>query len=278
MNEIIISSQASDPNQQQPFTAPSLTFLQAAYKEALFNTLLQQIGAAYSASTPYLIWGCARTGAADGGSGAGAITAGAIFYGGEIYTVPAASYTLASDYAVGTITVTNGTPDPIQLKNGTSVNVHNVRQLVFSAGASGSGTFDFASLQTVGKLKLNFVYTGSISVPSSVYADLSPSVQITTPNDGVTRSYMAFYSGYLTTDGNSTAATVDIRLTDGTTQFTRVVGGKESWTSINAAIDVAMPLSCVLINVAPNTTIKVQGKSGGGGGTLFESLLNLVEI
>lgn len=136
----------TDPNKQQPFTGPSLKFIQDSAKESLASIIIAQIGATYSVTIAYLMWGCVRTGAADAGSGAGAITAGAIFYGGEIYTVPAASYTLASNYAVGTIKVTNPSPDPILLKDGTSVNVHDVRQIVFTAGASGSGTFNFASM------------------------------------------------------------------------------------------------------------------------------------
>lgn len=144
MNAIIKSPAALDPNKQQAWTIPDMLFMEAGVQEGIANTIIGLIGSGYSASTPYVLFGCVRSGPADGSAGTVAITAGAIFYNGEVYTVPAVGILLTSgQYVIGNITLTYGTAE--LLKDGTSTNVQQIRQIAFTGGASGSGNFNQAA-------------------------------------------------------------------------------------------------------------------------------------
>lgn len=75
------------------------------------------------------------------------LTAGAIYFGGEVYQVDAQTVTVTgANKLVGTITTTYQGGDPVQLTDGNSVSVHEIRKIVFSDAASGSGSFDFGDV------------------------------------------------------------------------------------------------------------------------------------
>lgn len=140
----ILTSDVVDPNLEQPWKATSLQFLEDSYLETFKNTIVGLIGSTYSASQVYILFGCVRSGAADGaGSGAAAVTAGAVFFNGEIYTMPAFSTgNIAGQTLYSVATVTIGSPDPTLFSdNTTSFNVHNVRRWVISQAGSGSNAF-----------------------------------------------------------------------------------------------------------------------------------------
>lgn len=139
----IDTSQIVDPNVEQPWLGPSLDFLQAANREAFSNAMIGLIGSTYSAAQIYIIWGCIRTGAADGaGAGAAAVSAGAIFFNGEIYSVPAfATANIAGNTLYSAIQITQGAPDPVQFSDLSSKNVHNVRKWVVAQSNAGSNAF-----------------------------------------------------------------------------------------------------------------------------------------
>jgi hypothetical protein len=71
------------------------------------------------------------------------VTAGAVFYAGEVYQVDAVSITAGPGVLLGTITVSNGIADPHTFTDATTHNVHNVRKMVITLGTSGTGTADF---------------------------------------------------------------------------------------------------------------------------------------
>jgi len=132
--------QVVDPSVQQPFLATSLKFLQDGNIEALSNLIIGLIGSSYSASQVYILFGCVRSGAADGaGSGSAAVTAGAVFFNGEVYTVDAFSTAnINSQNLYSALSVTNPSPDPVTFSDGSSKNVHNVRKWLIAQAGSGS--------------------------------------------------------------------------------------------------------------------------------------------
>lgn len=137
MNKID-TSQVNDPLVQQPFLATSLAFLQAATQEALNSLAIAMLGDSYSASLVYVLFGCVNTGSGSNFS----ITAGAVFFNGEVYTVPAVSGTLAGGNSLySAVVVTNGAPDPTRFSDNSAHNVHNVRQWVIAQAASGSNAY-----------------------------------------------------------------------------------------------------------------------------------------
>lgn len=177
------------------FKQGTWTHLQKAYKEALDAIVQSLIGNGYDNTKYYILHGCVATGT---DPGARTISAGAIFYDGEIYLVPAASFTTTgADVPVGNITVTYNTTDysvdPQTTPGGTPVSVHAIRTIVFTAGASGSGDVDFDDL-------LGYIQQDcSIDISSTitVHASLTASTKVVKKySDGtISVNILATYSG-----------------------------------------------------------------------------------
>lgn len=133
-----------------PVKSGTLVHLQAAYIEAIAATIKAAIGPLYDPAKYYVMYGCIATGT---DPGARTISAGAVFFNGEIYLVDAVSPTTTGvQVLVGKATITyftDATADPVQFTDGTNRSVHQIRKIVFSNGASGSGDVDFDDMITI---------------------------------------------------------------------------------------------------------------------------------
>ena len=141
MNLIDTSAVNDSINREQPFLAKHLTFMQKSTIYMLQDILIGLIGSSYSLSQVYILWGCVRTGAADGaGSGASAVSEGAIFYFGEIfYVAPFSTTNIAGQYLSSALSVTNGPDDPAIFSDNSSQYVENVRNwLISQTNAAGA--------------------------------------------------------------------------------------------------------------------------------------------
>lgn len=119
--------------------------VQSAYKEAIDSAVRAIVfGSLYDATKAYILWGCNVTGT---DPGARTVSAGAVFFNGEVYLVDSASFSTSGlQKIVGTITTTYfaaGNADPVQFTDGVNRNVHEIRKVVFAAGLSGSGDFNY---------------------------------------------------------------------------------------------------------------------------------------
>lgn len=127
-----------------PFKSGSLEHLQSAYQEPLID-IVQTFEARNDTegfpnyTTPVIMYGCRRTGIG--------VSQGVVAYGTELYRAQAANITLGfGQVVIGTITTTYLTAtnaDPVTFSDSTNNNVHEIREIVWSAGTSGSGDFDF---------------------------------------------------------------------------------------------------------------------------------------
>ena len=128
-----------------PLKSGSLNHLQSAYQEPLID-IVQTFEADNDTegfpnySTPIIMYGCRWTGTG--------VTQGVVAYGSELYRCQAVNITLGfGQVVIGTITTTYLTAtnaDPVIFSDSTSNNIHEIRQIVWSAGTSGTpGTFDF---------------------------------------------------------------------------------------------------------------------------------------
>lgn len=123
----------------------TLDHLQNAYTELLIQ-LANSIGGQNldpTTTAPYVLSGLVNT-----GSGSNYIySAGLILYNGELYQVPAATFTLGGgETVVATITtayITAADSDPVEFSDGSSHNIHRNRTIVLDNAVSGTGTFDF---------------------------------------------------------------------------------------------------------------------------------------
>ena len=145
---IIDTTQIVDPGIQQPLIGPSLDFLTQNQLETLNSIVQSLIGGTYSATQVYVLYGCVVTGVTSG-AGNFAMAAGAVFYGGEVYQVPAQSTIAVGSgnavYSAQVISNTNTDPydntralDPVLFSDGNARYVHKTRTWVASVAASGS--------------------------------------------------------------------------------------------------------------------------------------------
>ncbi|MGN7818788.1 hypothetical protein ACTJJB_01590 [Chitinophaga sp. 22536] len=128
-----------------------MVHLQLAYQEAIAALGQCLAGAAYNPSKVYVLNGCVNSGSGTTYN----ISAGSVFYNGEVYLVDAASFTISGpNVAVGIVpnppTVTTGLSfysdviaDPVQFTDGVNRNVHQIRKCVIQPGLSGSGAANY---------------------------------------------------------------------------------------------------------------------------------------
>jgi len=171
----------------------TLQFLQDANAEAFQAVIIAAIGPTYSPTIVYKLYGVINSGTGNSYT----ISAGAVFYGGEVYLVDAVTFT-ASGAQVGVLNVvvtqytTNA--DPVTLTDSTVVNVHNIRKIVISAGTSGSTISDFSAISA-----FSFYVPAQLNLTASGLATVSgtyPNLKINVP--AATNLYPALYAGSVT--------------------------------------------------------------------------------
>jgi len=123
-----------------PIKTGTVEHFQEAYQEAL-TALARMNILNYDASKIYVLYGCVNS-----GSGANfVISAGAVFFNGEVYLVPAATFTTSGgNVAIGTVTTTYFTAtnaDPVEFTDAILRSVHEIRQIVISSGTSGATNY-----------------------------------------------------------------------------------------------------------------------------------------
>lgn len=149
-----------------PVKSGTLDHLQLAYAEAIAEAVKGFIGSAYDSTKVYLLHGCVNS-----GSGSSyVISAGSVFFNGEVYLVDAASFTIAgSNVAVGSIFTgifADATADPVTFTDGVARNIHQIKKIAYAAALSGSGAGDFSDLHhvNVNIAQLNLTGTGIATI------------------------------------------------------------------------------------------------------------------
>lgn len=149
-----------------PVKSGSLAHIQLAYREALGETVKAITGYVYDPTKVYVLNGCVNSGSGSNYN----ISAGSVFFNGEVYLVDAAAFTIAGpNVAVGVITKTFFTAvnaDPVQFTDGITRTIHEIFKIVPQAGLSGSGAGDFNSWVqlTLNIPQLNLTGTGIANV------------------------------------------------------------------------------------------------------------------
>lgn len=142
-----------DPAVQQPFTGPSLKFVEDSYKEAL-DALARM--AILDVTKVTVLYGCVNS---TPGTTTFTLTAGALYYNGEIYLVPAATLTTAGNVVLANLVDTN-TLGNQTFSDGIARTTSHDRTAVWALGTSGTGTLsnnsasDFNNIYTNNWFKL----------------------------------------------------------------------------------------------------------------------------
>lgn len=117
-----------------------------------------------------ILHGCVATGT---NPGVRTLTAGAVFYNGEVYQVPSASFTTTgSQIGIWTLQDVN-TGTESKLTDGSDVHVLVDYKFVFAAGLSGSGTFDETSSNVSKKIKKTVIEIGTWDMDSTASKGVS---------------------------------------------------------------------------------------------------------
>lgn len=160
----ILDISAVTDTSEIPIKQGTLQFLQDAYKEIVTAALCATRASDYDPSIVYILYGIINTATAPFYS----ITAGAVFYQGEIFLVDAANFTATgSNVAVFNIVISQYTvyADPTTFTDGVDRNVHDIRKMQITQGLSGSALADYS------QLKRYFVRLPAIKNPEMYIGD-----------------------------------------------------------------------------------------------------------
>lgn len=116
----------------------TLDHLQLAYQECVNAIIQAMIGSGYDPTKVYILFGCVNSGNAQ----AMVISAGAVFYNGEVYLVDAVNlYPGAGLVAIANyqLTYNQVNADPVTFTDNVQRNVHQIRKFQIVAGDSGLG-------------------------------------------------------------------------------------------------------------------------------------------
>lgn len=158
----------------------TLEFLQLAFREGFTEIIKSLIGSTYSASAVYILRGVINSGTYP----VYTTTEGVVFYDGEFFLTDATNFNAGSDVGVFSIIQTQyGTDaDPCTFSDATTHNIHNIRKMQLTAGASGSGLANYSAavfLNFTIPAQLNLSGTGQ-AVVSGAYPNLNVDVPAAT--------------------------------------------------------------------------------------------------
>jgi hypothetical protein len=132
-----------------PVKSGTLDHIQNAYTEAIAEAVKALAGSNYNGGTMYILNGLINTGTFPNYN----ISAGSVFYNGEVYLVDAANFTLAgAQVAVCKIVTTQFTgvnADSVQFNDGVPRNVHDIRKVQVMADLAGSGISNYVDGQRI---------------------------------------------------------------------------------------------------------------------------------
>jgi hypothetical protein len=172
---------------QMKLKSGTLQFLQDANTEAFASLCLALIGANYSSTQVYILWGCVNS-----GSGSNYNTsAGAVFYNGEIYLVDSAIFTISSNVAIfSPITTQYQTnADPMTFSDSSVHNIHDIRKMRIIAGTS--GTMNYLTAKGILEFlppQLNASGVGALTITGTY-----PNLVFSVPT--ITNNYAALFAG-----------------------------------------------------------------------------------
>ena len=264
MNNILTNS-ILDPLVGQPWTGPSLNFLQGANKSMFLGVASSFVGDGFSSAVPYVLQGVRPT-------GTNQYTSGWMFYGDEMYFCLGKSSITLTAQTVATL-VDNpdtGGADPLTFTDGIQRNVHRNRFIILNDLPGGSGLFDFSAATYVIINKVDGIINDNAAqtYSTNTYTDHS-GISYTTPNDGVTRTMDIQVSlncknlGF--TGGLGQYSGGEFRLIIGSTPtgYTQT-----TYLQPNTGVDNVQIMSAVTllvrVSVPPNTAIKLQCRMESG--------------
>jgi hypothetical protein len=132
----------SHASEGQPFLAPlSLDLVQDAARDITALQAIALVGPDYDDNKAYIVWGVDQTLP----GGLPTFTEGCILYGRELYYVAPHNIPSITVFEVPVLaqSITYPAGDPTLFASGANYSIHEIRRMVFVAGATGSGISDY---------------------------------------------------------------------------------------------------------------------------------------
>lgn len=263
---------------RQPLLGRSVTHLEEGIIEN-DNSLIRAILPSYIAGDVVILYGCLVTAGSPTSAGLCTITAGAVYYNGEIYqTVGFSAVITGSNVVVGTITTNFQSGDPVTNSDGSLNYVHEIVTFDLSQALTGTADKDFSLLKTISSHRSLLSATAgplTISSAAPTWADLT-GVTVTTPNDTRSRIYMIFFKTRIDEDNSSAAAVAEFQLLQGAVQLDTTSAGKSNAATTDV---ILIPVNMIYVGlIPPNTIIKVQGRKTTANCTAYNIALYAVEV
>lgn len=103
-----------------------------------YNEMIDELTKAFGetivndSSAISILWGCVNSGTGTGIGDSAIISAGAVYFNGEVYQIPAFTTASIVNGLKGTITTTYATGDPVLFSDNSSHDVHQIKTIVIS--------------------------------------------------------------------------------------------------------------------------------------------------
>lgn len=213
----------------------------------------------YSTGDVVILHGCVLTGSVSGAGNPYSITAGAIFYNGEVYQVPAKNGVISgANVLMGTVTPAYASGDPVQQDDLSLFNQHKIVTLVIDQGTSGGGVGNYANFRhTLSEVSAEISDIAGVAVSATSWTQLT-SMTFTTPNDGLTRKYLLMFKAVCVGSNGVATNTVNFRIRN-VTDTTTLDQSQFSQTKTTVT-DVAtgVPTCMAIVSIGPNKVISVE--------------------
>lgn len=215
----------------------------------------------YTANDIIILWGCVVSATIPGTS---SITAGAVYYNGEIYEVDANASLVTSGLQTlvwGIVTTYRGS-DPLTWSDGIDRNLHQVNKMALSAGLSGSGlaNYDASTVKYFNRPSSSFESWSGTQAMTNSFVTID-TLTFTTPNDGITRWYNIDAVIASRVELNTTDPAWEVRLYN-TTDASALITIPINWDEPTGAVDsfIVNPQNTVLYSglIGANKAIELQ--------------------
>jgi hypothetical protein len=243
---------ASTATAKQPFYGRTMSHIMESLTEVVESLVRPLIGS-YVANDLIILYGCQLTGSFSGAGNPFAVTAGAVYYNGEIYQVDAVSGTISgANVLVGTITTTYQLGDPVTMSDNSAVNVHEIRKVVITQAGTGSGTKDYSLWKRRQLINDNAFSTAGVVGIGGLNSTGVLLFSFTTPNDGVKRDYHLNITSVIHANSGADPFGYNTEI------FKATVSQSTELCQINNGERHVFTHICLLPAVPPNTLIEIK--------------------
>lgn len=254
----------------QTYPEESFKHIQDANQDTSNASILWKIEDAYGSYTTndvIIVRGLKVTSGSPTAPGACVITAGTIYYNGELYESSGFNATITgSNVVLFTLPATYLGIDPTPFTDGTLKNVHSMGTCLLTQGGTGTGIKDFSVGKPIVRTRDHQVtQVATILITNAAYGSAfttlltgATPITLTTPNDGIARRYRV--TAKLTLDNgvsasNSDYAQLRIYNTTDSVEYDHTASGK---AATNSASFFDTPVMTRTVDILPNKTIAFQ--------------------